>query len=219
RARRPARARRYRLHDDRQQPPRLPPRLPQGAPAVPQLSRGREGLLPTHENLPDHAHGGDPQRRLPTRSLGRVEHVQGALSRQGTGLSSVGGHGLAQGLVGVAAAADRGGKGDPRAGLVCLRHRGEPADDRSPAPIYPRARADRPPRQTGGTVCAEHAAGHPDERGPARITSIRTKKIEEETMTIPQLMPWIGGPVKFEAGLSPLVCPIDETVASQIIES
>src|SRR5499427_1822133 len=38
-------------------------------------------------------------------------------------------------------------------------------------------------------------------------------------MTIPQLMPWIGGPVKFEAGLSPLVCPIDETVASQIIES
>jgi acyl-CoA reductase-like NAD-dependent aldehyde dehydrogenase len=38
-------------------------------------------------------------------------------------------------------------------------------------------------------------------------------------MTIPQLMPWIGGPVKFEAGFSPLVCPIDETVASQIIES
>src|SRR5262249_61623200 len=38
-------------------------------------------------------------------------------------------------------------------------------------------------------------------------------------MTIPQLMPWIGGPVKFEASLSPLVCPIDETVASQIIES
>src|SRR5499426_2583001 len=38
-------------------------------------------------------------------------------------------------------------------------------------------------------------------------------------MTVPQLMPWIGGPVKFEAGLSPLVCPIDETVASQIIES
>src|SRR5438128_6169034 len=32
-------------------------------------------------------------------------------------------------------------------------------------------------------------------------------------------MPWIGGPVKFVAGLSPLVCPIDETVASQIIES
>jgi len=38
-------------------------------------------------------------------------------------------------------------------------------------------------------------------------------------MTIPQLMPWIGGPVKFDAGLSPLVSPIDETVASQIIES
>src|SRR6201982_4320291 len=38
-------------------------------------------------------------------------------------------------------------------------------------------------------------------------------------MTIPQLMPWIGGPGEVEADLSPLVCPIDETVASQIIES
>jgi len=38
-------------------------------------------------------------------------------------------------------------------------------------------------------------------------------------MTIPQLMPWIGGPVKFEAGLSPLVCPIDESVTSHMIES
>jgi acyl-CoA reductase-like NAD-dependent aldehyde dehydrogenase len=38
-------------------------------------------------------------------------------------------------------------------------------------------------------------------------------------MTIPQLMPWIGGPVKFEASLSPLVCPIDESVASHMIES
>src|SRR5262249_32567007 len=134
-------------------------------------------------------------------------------------LSSIGGHGLAQGLVGVAAAADRGGKGDPRAGLVSLRHRGEPADDRSPAPIYPRARADRPPRQTRGTVCAEHAAGHSGERTPARVTSIEPRRSRRKSMTIPQLMPWIGGPVKFEAGLSPLVCPIDETVASQIIES
>src|SRR5215831_17868216 len=213
------RARRDRLHDDRQQSARLPPRLPQGAPAISQLCRGREGLLPAHEDLPDHAHGGDPQRRLPTRSVGGLEHVQGALSRQGARLSSVGGHGLAQGLLGLAAAADRGGKGDPRAGLVSLWHRGEPADDRSPAPIYSRARADRSPRQTGGTVCAEHAARYSAERRPARVESFRTKKIEEETMTIPQLMPWIGGPVKFEAGLSPLVCPIDETVASQIIES
>ena len=38
-------------------------------------------------------------------------------------------------------------------------------------------------------------------------------------MTIPQLMPWIGGPVKFEAGFSPLICPIDESVASHMIES
>src|SRR5262249_30355149 len=38
-------------------------------------------------------------------------------------------------------------------------------------------------------------------------------------MTIPQIMPWIGGPVKFETGFSPLVCPIDESVASHMIES
>ena len=38
-------------------------------------------------------------------------------------------------------------------------------------------------------------------------------------MTVPQLMPWIGGPVSVEAALSPLICPIDDTVASQIIES
>jgi hypothetical protein len=38
-------------------------------------------------------------------------------------------------------------------------------------------------------------------------------------MTITQLMPWIGGPAKFEAGLSPLICPIDDTVASHMLES
>src|SRR5262249_38244018 len=90
---------------------------------------------------------------------------------QGTRLSSVGGHGLAEGLLGLAAAADRGGKGDYRVGLVSLRHRGEPADDRSPAPVYPRARTDRPPRQTGGAVRAEHATRHSAERGPARVSS------------------------------------------------
>jgi acyl-CoA reductase-like NAD-dependent aldehyde dehydrogenase len=38
-------------------------------------------------------------------------------------------------------------------------------------------------------------------------------------MTVPQLLPWIGGPVKSEAALSPLICPIDQTVASHIVES
>ncbi len=38
-------------------------------------------------------------------------------------------------------------------------------------------------------------------------------------MTIPQLMPWIGGATKFDAQFSALVCPIDDTVASEIIES
>jgi acyl-CoA reductase-like NAD-dependent aldehyde dehydrogenase len=38
-------------------------------------------------------------------------------------------------------------------------------------------------------------------------------------MTVPQLLPWIGGPVKSGAALSPLICPIDETVASHIVES
>ena len=38
-------------------------------------------------------------------------------------------------------------------------------------------------------------------------------------MGIPQLMPWIGGPAQFDAAYSPLISPIDETVASEIIES
>jgi hypothetical protein len=38
-------------------------------------------------------------------------------------------------------------------------------------------------------------------------------------MTIPRLMPWIGGATKFEAAFSPLICPIDESIASQMIES
>src|SRR5271166_3642684 len=38
-------------------------------------------------------------------------------------------------------------------------------------------------------------------------------------MTVPQLMPWIGGATKFEAKFSALVCPIDESIASEIIES
>jgi acyl-CoA reductase-like NAD-dependent aldehyde dehydrogenase len=38
-------------------------------------------------------------------------------------------------------------------------------------------------------------------------------------MTVQQLMPWIGGRVEFEAAFSPLVCPIDDSVASQLIES
>ena len=38
-------------------------------------------------------------------------------------------------------------------------------------------------------------------------------------MTIPQLMPWIGGATKFDAPFSALVCPIDDKVESEIIES
>jgi acyl-CoA reductase-like NAD-dependent aldehyde dehydrogenase len=38
-------------------------------------------------------------------------------------------------------------------------------------------------------------------------------------MTVAQLMPWIGGPVEFKAAFSPLICPIDDTVASHVIES
>ena len=77
----------------------VPARLAQGAAAVSQLCRGREGLLPPHQDLSDHAHGGDPPRRLRARSVGGAEPVQGALPRQGTCLSSAGRHGLAQGVV------------------------------------------------------------------------------------------------------------------------
>jgi len=38
-------------------------------------------------------------------------------------------------------------------------------------------------------------------------------------MTVAQLMPWIGGPVEFKASSPPLICPIDDTVASHILES
>ena len=38
-------------------------------------------------------------------------------------------------------------------------------------------------------------------------------------MTVPQLMPWIGGATKFDAPFSVLVCPIDDSIASEIIES
>ncbi|HKN08817.1 MAG TPA: aldehyde dehydrogenase family protein [Pseudomonadota bacterium] len=38
-------------------------------------------------------------------------------------------------------------------------------------------------------------------------------------MTIPQLMPWIGGARKFDAQFSALVCPIDDKVESEIMES
>ncbi len=79
------------------------------------------------------------------------------------------GHGLAQGLVGLAAAADRGGEGHHRRGLVPLRHRGQPAEHRGAAAIHARARADRPPHQARGAVRAEHDARHPHERGPARV--------------------------------------------------
>ena len=54
----------------------------------------------------------------------------------------------------------------------------------------------------------------------ARASTCRTApQTKEEAMTVAQLMPWIGGPVKFEAAFSPLICPIDDTVASHVIES
>ncbi len=50
---------------------------------VSQLPRARAGLLPPHQNLSDHAHGGDPPRRLRTRSVGGDESLQGAVPGQG----------------------------------------------------------------------------------------------------------------------------------------
>jgi acyl-CoA reductase-like NAD-dependent aldehyde dehydrogenase len=38
-------------------------------------------------------------------------------------------------------------------------------------------------------------------------------------MSVPQLMPWIGGATKFDAPFSALICPIDDSIASEIIES
>ncbi len=81
-------------------------------------------------------------------------------------------HGLAQGVVRLAAAVARGGAGDPRAGLVPVRHRAEPAVARGAAAIHPRARADRSPRRDRGAVRAEHHARHPAQRRPARLRQL-----------------------------------------------
>ena len=43
---------------------------PKVAPAVSELCRGGEGLLPAHQDLSDHAHRGDPPRRLRARTRG-----------------------------------------------------------------------------------------------------------------------------------------------------
>ena len=43
---------------------------PKVQPPVSQLRRGREGLLPPHQDLSDHAHGRDPPRHLRARSVG-----------------------------------------------------------------------------------------------------------------------------------------------------
>src|SRR5947209_7505269 len=51
------------------------------------------------------------------------------------------------------------------------------------------------------------------------MEALCSKQMEESIMTKPQLMPWIGGPVEFKAAFSPLICPIDQSIASQMIES
>ena len=86
RARRPARTRRDRLPDDRQQSALVPPRRAHGAPAVSELRRGGEGLLSPHPDLSDHAHGGDPPRHLRARSVGGALALPGALPLQGSRL-------------------------------------------------------------------------------------------------------------------------------------
>src|SRR5262249_60550871 len=55
----------------------LPPAA-SGAAALPRLRERRAGLLPAHENLPDHAHGGDPPRCLREEPLGGAIALQGA---------------------------------------------------------------------------------------------------------------------------------------------
>ena len=61
RARRSARARRDRLHDDGQQSAVVSARRPNVRRLFPELRRAGEGLLPAHQDLSDHAHGGDPR--------------------------------------------------------------------------------------------------------------------------------------------------------------
>ena len=81
----------------------------------PNYAEDGEGLLPAHEDLSDHAHGGDPPRHLRPRSVGGALALQGAVPRQGTLLPAAARTRLAEGVVRLAAADDRGGAGDHRA--------------------------------------------------------------------------------------------------------
>ena len=77
--------------------------------------------------------------------------------------------GIAQGVVRLAAADDRGGEAHHRRGLVSLRHREEPAVTGRAAAIHPRARPDRPADEDRGPFRAVDHARHSAERRTARL--------------------------------------------------
>ncbi len=56
---------------------------PEHRAAVPGLPRARDRLLPAHQDLPDHASGGDPPRALREASVRGDEPLQCLLRRQG----------------------------------------------------------------------------------------------------------------------------------------
>src|SRR6185437_9467611 len=170
RAGRPARTRRDRFSDDRQQPAVVPPRRTEREAAVSELSRARAGLLSPHQDLSDHAHRGDPPRRLRARSVGGDELLQGAMPRQGPCTAPRQRNGFAESLIRLVAALDRRRTGDHRQGLVSVRHRGQPAVDRGAAAIFARTWIDAAPAQDRGIVCAEHNARHSAERGSAGVS-------------------------------------------------
>ncbi len=103
-----------------------------------------------------------------------IESLQGILPGQGLRLRFDCRGRVAQSIVRVAAAFDRGGAVDHRQGLVSLRNRSEPALDRGAAAIQPRARPDAAPRQDRRAVCAKHDARHPAQRGAVGVNGFRS---------------------------------------------
>ena len=113
----------------------------QGEAPVPGLRRAGEGVLPAHEDLPDHAHRGDPARRLRGEPLGRAVALQGVRRGKGKRLRQLYARPQRCRHAAVAGLARRRGEARDGRGLVALRPRAEPPRAGDLPALPPRAGA------------------------------------------------------------------------------